>query len=68
MPGANYDFGQIHPARDVMHTFAVQNTGDADLFFGNLGTSCGCITAGLSSNVIPPGQRADLTPSTRTTT
>jgi hypothetical protein len=27
----------------------------------NLVTSCGCTTAELSSNVIPPGQRADLT-------
>ena len=26
----------------------------------NLVTSCGCTTAELSSDVVPPGQRADL--------
>lgn len=46
---------------DVTHIFAVQNAGEADLVISNLVTSCGCTTAGLSSSVIPPGQRADLT-------
>jgi hypothetical protein len=45
----------------VTHIFAVQNTGTADLEIGNLVTSCGCTMAELSSNVIPPGERADLT-------
>jgi hypothetical protein len=61
VPSADYDFGQIYDAWDVTHTFAVQNTGDADLLIGNLVTSCGCTTAELSSAVVPPGQRADLT-------
>jgi hypothetical protein len=45
----------------VAHIFAVQNTGDADLEIGNLVTSCGCTTANLSTSIIPPGRRADLT-------
>jgi hypothetical protein len=61
MPSTSYDFGRIYDAWDVTRTFAVQNTGDADLHIGNLVTSCGCTTAELSSSVIPPGQRADLT-------
>ncbi|MEE8389860.1 MAG: DUF1573 domain-containing protein [Anaerolineae bacterium] len=61
MPNASHDFGHIYEAWDVTHTFAVQNTGDADLVISNLVTSCGCTTADLSSNVILPGQRADLT-------
>ncbi len=61
LPSVSYDFGQIYEQWDVTHIFAVQNTGDADLQLGNLVTSCGCTTAELSSNVIPPGQRADLT-------
>ena len=61
MPSANYDFGQIYAAWDMTHIFAVQNTGDADLLIGNLVTSCGCTTAELSSAVVLPGQRADLT-------
>lgn len=60
MPNSSYDFGEIYEAWDVTHTFAVQNTGDADLRIVNLVTSCGCTTAELSSDVIPPGRRADL--------
>jgi hypothetical protein len=61
IPSASHDFGDIYEAWDVTHTFAVQNTGDADLQISNLVTSCGCTTAELSGNIIPPGQRADLT-------
>jgi hypothetical protein len=61
LPTASYDFGLIPGRPDVAHVFAVQNTGTADLEIWNLVTSCGCTTAQLSSSVIPPGQRADLT-------
>lgn len=61
LPSSNYDFGLITGRPDVAHVFAVQNTGTGDLELGNLVTSCGCTTASLSSSVIPPGQRADLT-------
>lgn len=61
LPTESYDFGQVAKQPDVAHVFAVQNTGTADLVLQNLVTSCGCTTAQLSSSVIPPGQRADLT-------
>jgi hypothetical protein len=61
LPNAIYDFGRIPKRPDVAHVFAVQNIGDADLEIRNLVTSCGCTVAELSSSVIPPGQRADLT-------
>jgi cell division septation protein DedD len=61
LPSYSYDFGLIPKRPDVAHVFAVQNTGTADLQIWNLVTSCGCTTAQLSSSVIPPGQRADLT-------
>ena len=61
MPSASHDFGRIPSQQDVAHIFAVQNTGVTDLLIGGLVTSCGCTTAELSSSVIPPGQRADLT-------
>ena len=57
----SHDFGRIRKQPDVAHIFTVQNTGTADLMIDNLVTSCGCTIAALSSNVIPPGQRADLT-------
>ncbi|MFC2030049.1 DUF1573 domain-containing protein [Chloroflexota bacterium] len=61
LPVASHNFGRIPGRPDVAHVFAVQNTGTADLKIWNLVTSCGCTTAELSSSVIPPGQRADLT-------
>jgi hypothetical protein len=61
LPSDQHDFGYIPEQPDVAHVFAVQNTGEADLEISNLVTSCGCTTAKLSSSVIPPGQRADLT-------
>ena len=61
LPSASHDFGRVYSSWDVTHIFAVQNTGTADLKIDNLVTSCGCTTAELSSDVIPPGQRADLT-------
>ncbi len=61
MPSVSYDFGRVPKREDVVHIFAVQNTGSSDLVVSNLVTSCGCATAELTSSVIPPGQRADLT-------
>ena len=61
IPSASHDFGRVYEHWDVTHVFAIQNTGDADLILGNLVTSCGCTVAELSSHIIPPGQRADLT-------
>jgi|GEM_PF-2000399 len=61
MPESSHDFGRIYARWTVSHIFAVQNTGAADLVIRNLVTSCGCTTAELSSRVIPPGHRADLT-------
>jgi hypothetical protein len=61
LPTISHDFGRIPGRPDVAHVFSVQNTGTADLRIWNLVTSCGCTTAELSSSIIPPGQRADLT-------
>jgi hypothetical protein len=61
LPTISYDFGRIPGRPDVAHVFSVQNTGAAELRVWNLVTSCGCTTAELSSSIIPPGQRADLT-------
>jgi len=61
LPSASYDFGSVYSSWNLTHIFAVQNTGDVDLRISNLVTSCGCTVAELSSDVIPPGQRADLT-------
>lgn len=61
LPSTSHDFGRIDSRLDVTHIFALQNVGTADLEIDNLVTSCGCTAAELSSRIIPPGQRADLT-------
>jgi hypothetical protein len=47
--------------KDVVNlNYVVMNTGNKDLVINNVVTSCGCTTASLSHNIIPPGHRADL--------
>jgi len=61
MPDRSHDFGRVYARWEVTHIFVLQNTGMADLVISNLVTSCGCTVAELSSSVIPPGHRAELT-------
>jgi hypothetical protein len=61
LPLARWDWGTIPAKPPVQQTFPIQNTGDESLIVSSVVTSCGCTTADLSSSVIPPGQRADLT-------
>lgn len=62
LPISDYDFGPIPSGpEDVSQVFYVQNTGTEPLEIRSVVSSCGCTTASLSSSVIPPGRRADLT-------
>ncbi len=62
MPVVEYDFGSIPSGPgNVSQVFHIQNTGTEVLEISSVVTSCGCTTANLSSSVIPPGTRADLT-------
>jgi hypothetical protein len=62
LPVAEFDFGTIPSGPDdVSQVFDIQNTGTEVLEVRNVTTSCGCTTAQLSSSVIPPGTRAELT-------
>ncbi len=62
VPVAEYDFGAIPSGpENVSQVFYIQNTGTEVLEISSVVTSCGCTTANLSSSVIPPGTRADLT-------
>ncbi len=62
VPLAEYDFGTIPSGPgNVSQVFYIQNTGTEVLEIRSVVTSCGCTTANLSSSVIPPGTRADLT-------
>ena len=60
-PQLSYKFGSVSRRPKVQQTFPIQNKGDEPLVVSWVGTSCGCTVGQLSSSVIPPGQRADLT-------
>jgi hypothetical protein len=57
---ANRDLGFVGRTDVVDLNYAVVNEGDQDLVIDSVVTSCGCTTAELSNNIIPPGHRADL--------
>jgi len=56
----NRDLGYVSRNDVINLNYAVVNEGNQDLIVDSLVTSCGCTTAVLSNNIIPPGQRADL--------
>ncbi len=56
VPEASFDFGRIGATDVVSHTFLLRNTGDAPLTISRAYTTCGCTTATLSADVIPPGK------------
>ncbi len=53
---ASYDFGRIGPTDVVRRTFLLRNTGEAPLTISRAYTTCGCTTAEISADVIPPGK------------
>jgi hypothetical protein len=57
---AFYDFGRIGAKDVVARTFVVRNTGEAPLTISHAYTTCGCTTAEISADVIPPGQAATI--------
>lgn len=50
-----YDFGSVMQGQKVVHEFAVENSGDADLVLQRIAPSCGCTAAAVSSPTIKPG-------------
>lgn len=56
VPQAFHDFGRIGSKDIVTQTFLVRNTGDAPLTISRAYTTCGCTTAEISADVVPPGQ------------
>ncbi|MFN5061256.1 MAG: DUF1573 domain-containing protein [Pseudomonadota bacterium] len=52
---AEYDFGRVMQGHKVVHEFAIQNQGDADLLLQRISPSCGCTAAAVSSSTVKPG-------------
>lgn len=57
---ADYDFGRIGAKDVVTHTFLLRNNGDAPLTISRAYTTCGCTTAEISADVIPPGKAVTI--------
>ncbi len=55
-----HDFGKIIQGDTVSHVFTVTNSGNKDLIIDRIEPECGCTIAELSSNVIAPGQSAQI--------
>ncbi len=56
-----YAFGTISiTGGPVAHLFRVLNVGEDDLEIAAIATSCGCTTARISADRIPPGESAEL--------
>jgi hypothetical protein len=53
---AFHDFGRIGAKDVVLRTFTVRNTGEGPLTISRAYTTCGCTTAEVSADVIPPGK------------
>lgn len=53
---AFYDFGRIGAKDVVTRTFLVRNNGEAPLTISRAYTTCGCTTAEISANTVPPGK------------
>ncbi|MGE5219767.1 MAG: DUF1573 domain-containing protein [Chloroflexota bacterium] len=57
---SNRDLASVGSKDVIDLNYAVINQGTQDLIVDSMSTSCGCTTAELSNNIIPPGTRADL--------
>ncbi len=56
-----FDFGEVKEGILVVHTFLLQNVGDAPLTFTRQpSTSCGCTSAPLSKTSLAPGESVAL--------
>ncbi len=57
----SYAFGTLSiQGQPVEHSLRILNTGTADLRITGLATSCGCTTARISADTIPPGESAEV--------
>jgi len=53
--GENLNSGNHIRGKEVVYNITFKNTGDADLKINGVQTSCGCSSALVSSDLIPPG-------------
>lgn len=62
-----WDFGKVTRGEKPSHIFMVTNGGEGDLIIEGLKGSCPCIEGSISTNIIKPGESAELKVSYDTT-
>jgi len=62
-----WDFGKVTQGEKPTHIFIVKNGGEGDLIIDSLKGSCPCIETSISTNLIRPGESAELKVSYDTT-
>lgn len=55
-----WDFGKVTRGEKPTHIFIVKNGGEGDLIIDSLKESCACIVVSISTNLIKPGESAEL--------
>ena len=56
-----FDFGSVANGTEVVHDFAIRNSGDSELDLGRVVSSCeSCLRGSLGGTRIPPGGQAIL--------
>ena len=55
LEGTQFDFGKIYRGSVMERTLTLKNTGTDTLVMGNIGVSCGCTGAMVTTERIPPG-------------
>ncbi len=50
-----YEFGTVDGKDPIRHTFSIKNQGREDLVIKKVHAPCGCTTAQVQDNIIPPG-------------
>lgn len=55
-----FDFGAVMEQDSVSHKFVIKNVGGQDLKIEQVRTTCGCTTATLSTQQVPPGGQVEL--------
>lgn len=61
LPKTYEDLGKVGTKEVVTRDFLIVNRGEAPLTISRAYTTCGCTTAEISANVIPPGKAAKVT-------
>jgi len=62
-----WNFGKVTRGEKPTHIFIVKNGGEGDLIIDSLKESCACIGVSISTNLIKPGESAELKVSYDTT-